>query len=369
MLAQTSVIRQGLEQRTSLAALGKDAFQPRFGGNTLGVKRTAMRSSANEPANVAPAETAPQPPAGWEKPPPLASISSGDKKTGTPACCGFDQTCCARQTDIDRGIRKPARKTFAVPFAKIPEPVVKEATKDGPPIEGIPDLHIVDGKGAPFPWKDGPEQFEIRLIPDGELGFIRFGKGNSSPHFRNPKYRSLSYGVTTSIAETQDQGRSLLKGPLEYWLYNRGQGDEIILDHVKGRLDGSPKVIAERWVHATAINIAEGIVHVYRATYEDKPYVFFLLPEVVIGFESKDTLTFGGTGNDRFATDFPYTLYRFPLGGGRSNTINCFIRQYEVQRWFERPKGGLKFPEEMPIILWMSQTSVESEPRIGGMFL
>ncbi len=316
-----------------------------------------------------PVDATPNPAAGWEMPPPISVKTTTGKKIEAPACCGFDKLCCARQAEIDRGIRPPARQTFAVPFSKVPEATMKEASAGGPPIEGIKDVRVVDGAGTPFPWQSGPKLWEIRIIPEARVGFIRFGKSFSSGHYGDPKYRSLGYGITVPISDTTDNGRSLVKGPLEYWLYNRGEGDAIVLDYVKGKLDGSPKVIAERWAHVSAVNGAEGIVHVYRMMYEGNPYVFFLLPEVVVGFDSKDAKTFGGTGNDRFASDFPYTEYRFPLGPGRSNMANCFVREYEVKRWFERPKDAAKLPEDMPIIVAMSQTSVENEPQIRIMFL
>jgi hypothetical protein len=330
------------------------------------VKRTANRSAA--PSATLEAQAAPAPPAGWEVPPPVETKKSTGKK-GAPACCGFDQLCCTRQAEIDRGIRKPASRSFYVRFADVPEAVIKDAAKDGPPIDGVPEVRVVDGTGAPFPWRDGPKAFEIRIIPPGSIGYIRFGNNSSGTLYEKPEYRSLGYGVTAPIADTPDRGRSLVHGPIEYWAYSRGEGDKIIHDHVKGKLEGSTKVIAERWVHVAAVNAAEGVVHAYRATYENKPYVFFLLPEVIVGFESKDAKSFGGTGNDRFASDFPYTQYRFSLGPGHSDTMNCILREYEVRRWFDRPKDAPKLPDDLPIILSMSQTSVESEPRIHIMFL
>lgn len=314
-------------------------------------------------------QAAPKPPPGWEMPPPIEVKSKSGKKVEAPACCGYDELCCTRQADIDRGIRAPIRRTFALPFANIQDATIKEATAGGAPIEGVPDPRVVDGAGTPFPWAEGPKLFEIRLIPDGKVGYIRFGDKFSSGHYRDPQYRSIGYGVTAPITDTPDKGRSLVEGPFEYWMYDRGQGDEITVDHVRGKLEGSPKIIVERWVHGAAVNAAEGIVHVYRATYQDKPYVFFLLPEVVVGFESKDAHAFGGTGNDRFASDFPYTEYRFPLGPNHSDTANCILREYEVRRWFDRPKDAMKLPDEMPIIISMSQTSAEKEPQIRIMFL
>ncbi len=329
------------------------------------VKRVANAASTTSASS--PAEPAPAPPSGWEVPPPVETKTSGAKKTAAPACCGFDALCCARQAEIDR-VRRPAIRTFGVRFSDVPESVIKEAPKDGPPVEGFPPVRVVDGTGAPFPWPDGPKQFEIRIIPSGTVGYLRFGKNFSSGHYGDPKYRSLGYGVTAPIIDTPDRGQSLVNGPLEYWTYNRGEGGAIIHDHVKGKLQGSANIVVERWVHVAALNAAEGVVHAYRATYDDKPYVFFLLPELVVGFESKEALTFGGTGNDRFASDFPYTLYRFPLGPGHSDTINCILREYEVRRWFDRPKDAMKLPDELLIGISMSQTSVEIEPQIRIMF-
>jgi hypothetical protein len=332
---------------------------------TFEVKQTAIGTSV---ASALPSgDAAPAPPQGWELPPPSAPKTSIGTKRASPACCEFDKLCCSRQSEIDR-VRRPALRTFSLRFGDISEPTIKEAKKEGPPIDGFPPVRVVDGTGAPFPWLDGPKQFEIRIVPNGMFGFIRFGKDASSGHYGNPNHRSLGYGVTAPITDTPDHGKSLLNGPLEYWMYNPGEGGAIVLDHVKGKLEGSADVVVERWVHTTAINAAEGVVHVYRATYDDKPYVFFLLPEVVTRFESKDALTFGGTGDDRFASDFPYTLYRFPLGPGRSNAATCNLADYEVRRWFDRPKGAMKLPDNLPIMISMSQTSVESEPQIRIMF-
>lgn len=337
---------------------------------THGRQPSAATSFDAQPSSSAKvAQSAPAPPSGWEMPQVAPKKKGANNPEDAPACCGFDKLCCARQSDIDRGIRVPARQNFSVPFAKIPEPTIKERAKDGPPIEGFTGIRVVDGAGTPFPWVDGPQQFEVRLIPEGKVGFIRFGEDHSAGHYGDPKYRSLGYGLTLPINPTPDKGRSLLKGPIEYWTFNAGEGDQIIHDHIKGQLDASPNIIGERWERAIAINAAEGVVHTYRAQYDGQPHVFFLLPEVVVGFESPKAKSFGGTGNDRFASDFPYTLYRFPLGPGHSDTINCILRDYEVRRWFPRAKDGAKLPDELPIIISMSQTSAENEPRIRVMFL
>ena len=333
--------------------------------NHFEVKRTAKRAPTT--AETSPSASGLAPPAGWELPPSVNEKTSEGKKPSAPACCGFDALCCSRQAEIDR-VRQPALRTFAVRYTDIADATIKESAKEGPPIEGFPPIRVVDGTGAPFPWRDGPKQFEIRIIPTATFGFLRFGKNFSSVHYESPNYRSMGYGVTAPIIDTPDRGKSLVNGPIEYWTHNRGEGDTIVHDHVKGKLEGSANIIAERWVHVAAINGAEGVVHVYRATYEDKPYMFFLLPEVVLRFESKDAHSFGGTGDDRFASDFPYTLYRFPLGAGRSNMATCNLREYEVRRWFDRPKGAMKLPDDVSMMIAMSQTSVESEPQIRIMF-
>lgn len=328
------------------------------------VNRTASRgaeASAASASQSAPA--APTPPAGWEVPV-VAAKAQAAKKNAAPACCGYDKLCCSRQADVDAGAQKPARAVFAVRFSDVPEATIKEPGPNGPPVEGVPEVLVVDGMGAPFPWLEGPKQFEVRIVPKGTLGFMRFGNDFAGKIYERPDLKSLGYGVTIPINDTPDKGKSLVKGPLEYWTFSRGEGDKITHDHVKGKLDQSTKVIVERWAHVDAINAAEGIVHVYRTTYEDKPHVFFVLPEVATGFESKEAKSFGGTERGRFGTNFPYTLYRFALGPGRSNTVNCKIDEYEVKRWFDRPKNALKVPDDMLISISMSQTSVESEPRI-----
>lgn len=358
--AASEFVLAGLSDQTERSSLLLGAVQAAPSGGPA--------IAAADASSAASAESAPDPPAGWENPPQATTNTSPNKKATSAACCAFDRTCCLRQTDIDNGIRPPTRRTFAVPFSKIPEPTVKVAAKDGPPIEGIADMQVVDGAGRPFPWTDGPKQFEVRLIPKATFAYLKFGTW-SAAHYGEPRLRTLGYGITLPITTTPDLGRSLFTGPLEYTLYNPGKADEVIYDYVEGRLDGSPKIIADRWEHLKAPNVAEGIVHVYRGTYKGKPHVFFLLPEVVIGFESKEASTFGGTGNDRFATDFPYTLYRFPLSNAHSNTVNCILREYEVRRWFPRPKDAMKLPEDMPIVISMSQTSVEAEPQIRIMFL
>jgi hypothetical protein len=340
-------------------------------GAAIAVLATSLLgvSYASASPTAEPIAKAPAPPAGWEVPPPVeVKKKPTGKKPELPACCGFDATCCTRQTIIDQLPPRRATRTFEVRFSDVPEAVVKEAPKDGPPVEGVPEVRVVDGTGAPFPWKDGPKAFEIRIIPPGQLGNITFNDGYAGVTYEKPEYRSLGYGTTLPIKETPDKGRSLLNGPLEYWIYNPGAKNTIVHDYVKGKLQGSPNVLAEKWLHVEAGNFAEGVVHGYHTMYDGKPTMFFILPEVLVGFESKDAKTIGGTESGRFASDYPYTIYRFPFGPGRSNMSTCVLREYEVRRWFDRPKDAMKLPEEQPIVISMSQTSVESEPRVRVFF-
>ena len=310
--------------------------------------------------------TAPQtPPPGWEIAPRPVEIKStkDDKKKSAPACCAYDVICCSRQTDIDNFVPFHVSQSFEPRLADFPEAVLKEAPKEGPFLEGVGDVRIIDGTGAPFPWMDGPKEWEIRITPPGELGDIKFFDDSPRGYFDKMEYRGMGSGAMRSIKETPDKGRSLITGPIEYSTFNRGEGGKIIHDEVKGKLEGSPKVLATSWLHVEAINLADGVVYGYRAMHEGQPHVFFVMPEVLLGFESWDAQKTGGFFRHRWATAFPYTLYHFPIGSGRSNMINCVLRDFEVRRWFERPKDAKPFPAET-FICFKSK-----KPPTGGFFI
>lgn len=318
---------------------------------------------------MAPMAAAPTPPPGWEVQPPASPpASSTGKEKPAPSCCAFDTTCCSRQTDIDNFVPPIKTQTFDIKLADLLDAVVKEAPKDGPYIEGVADVHIIDGTGRPFPWPDGPKAWEIRITPPGKLGDIKFMREWTSPYFDDMEYRGMGAGTMRTIQETPDKGRSLITGPIEFWTFNRGENGRIIHEQVKGKLEGSPKVLASYWLRAEAIDLAEGVVFGYRGMHEGQPHAFFVLPEVLLGFESKDAKTTGGFFRSRFSSAFPYTVYRFPIGSGRSNMINCTLRDFEVRRWFERPKDSKPFPESTAIVIAMSQTSVERDPKLRILF-
>lgn len=335
---------------------------------------SAMFSLSDGGAARAENAGAPSPPAGWEAPPPLAKAPSEkapkNKKPESPACCKFDSTCCSRQTTVDTFVPPRPARVFDVRLADLPEAVIKEAAKDGPPIAGAPSPKVTDDGGRPFPWPGGPQGYLVHIVPPGRYGSIKTSDWWAN-YFEEPEYRGMGAGEVRTITKesAKDRGVGLLYIPVEFQSFAKGEGDKIAFDDVKGRLEGSPEVKATYWMHVEAANVAAGIVHGYRGPYEGEPRASFLLPEVILGFESKDAKTVGGFFPSRFSNTVSFTMYHLPLGPGRSGLVNGKIDERQIHRWFPRPKGAEALPSAFQIVLATSQTSVEAEPRVRVMFV
>ena len=330
----------------------------------------ALMVCLGELVQAAGAPEAPSPPAGWEVPPTPVAKSSPKKpaKPLAPACCKYDQLCCSRQTELDHATPFFKKHAVEVRVSELPEAVVKEAPEDKPGIEGVPALKLMDAGGRPYPWARGPDG-AIVALPPGRFGNIKWRSEWSDSYFAEEKYRGMGAGAMHEVAAgLRDGGKSALFGPLEFTSIDKGQGDRAVYDFVKGKLDGSPVPSATRWVHAEAAPVAAGVVYAFRIKNGDEEVVTFLLPEVFLGFESKDAKTEGGFFPSRFSTTVPYTLYKLPVGPGRSNLVTFRLEDFQVNRWFERPKGSAKWPSAVGMEIAVSQTSAEAEPRVRILF-
>jgi hypothetical protein len=211
----------------------------------------------------------------------------------------------------------------------------------------------------------------VHIVPPGRYGSIRTTSEWWSNYFEPPEYRGMGAGEIRTITKesAKDRGVGLLHIPVEFQSFAKGEGDKIAFDDVKGKLEGSPEMKATYWMHVDAVNVAAGIVHGYRGPYEGEPRVSFLLPEVVLGFESKDAKTVGGFFPSRFSSTVSFTMYHLPIGPGRSGLVNGRIDENQIRRWFPRPKGAEALPSAFQLVLAASQTSVEPEARVRVMFV
>ncbi len=328
-------------------------------------------------SRIANADDAAAPPAGWEVPP-LSATSADkqakEKKKIGPACCAFDSTCCSRQADIDAGVKpRGVVRVIAVRISDLPEATIKEAAEGAPPIEGAPPVRLINEQSQPFPWEDPPK--EIRMLPPGPLGDLDWNlKWGPSPSFDESDLRSLGWGIVHYPSEKGHYANDAeIAGKVEYLSVQQGEGDKLVLDIAKGTVLGSPVLKATYHLHVEAANVADKVVHVYRATTKDKDettnWVNFLMPQVIEGFESRAAKHQGGFFPSRFSRSWSYSLYRLPYGPGLSNMATFRMDDDDKRRWIGVSK-------QRPPKIWMrnmvitaSQTSVESEPRVSVMFL
>jgi len=326
------------------------------------------------------AEEAPAPPAGWEAPSPLKSADAKKEKkpkVEAAACCQYDAVCCARQSSINDFLPLEVIRAFEVKFADLPEAVVKEAPKDGPLVEGAPPVRVIDDSGRPFPWPGGPQGYGIHVLPPGRYGYIQLLNSDWGGHgfFEPIEYRGMGSGEMRDIKDEDktDKGKRLLTVGVEYVGISKNDAGKIVIDDVKGNLDGSPEVKSSLWIHAETIDALPGVIHAYRGPFievKDKERkltesrVSFVLPETFDKFTSLDARQEGGHFPSRFTSTFPYTRFWLPFGPGKSNLVTAELDDFQLNRWFPRPKGAEKYGESPRIAIAVSQTSVEAEPRV-----
>ncbi|MFT3767513.1 MAG: hypothetical protein QM820_18825 [Minicystis sp.] len=311
------------------------------------------------------ADSPPPPPPGWEQPPPLPGPPSG--KPAAPACCAYDSVCCERQRAIDAPVEFDHMVTVVdVDVANLPEIEVKTADKDHPGIPGVAPVRAVDGRGRPSPWPDGP-QLEMRVMPPGRFGEILWHREWSEPWFADAEYSGMGHGIVLTVGRRQAGAgpeASALVGPVSYVAIDKAPSDRIAYDHVEGVLQGTTAVAATLWEHVEPAPIYDNYLQGWRGKLDESPAVVFLLPEVILGFESRDAKSHGGFFPSRFSRTVAFTRYTLPYGPGRSALVTFEFNQWAGKRWFARPAGAEKIPERRSVALFTSQTAAEAAPRV-----
>lgn len=315
------------------------------------------------------------PPAGWEVPPVVtesADKAAKPKKKIGPACCAFDSTCCSRQADIDSQAKAmTVQRSIAVPFAELPEASIREAPKDGPPLENVPPVRLLNEGGQPYPWPRAPK--EIRMLPPGPLGDINWNGDWWVPSFDEKELQSLGWGTIHYVDDKRDYAADAeITGKVEYTSIQQGEGDKLVFDIAKGTVSGSPNLKGSYHLHVEAAHIVDKVVHAYRSTTKmdnkTTTWVNFLLPQVIEGFESPAAKHDGGLFPSRFSRDWTFTLYRLPYGPSISNMANFRMLDEDIRRWLgvskqRKPKRMMRHG-----LVMVSQTSAEAEPRAFVMF-
>ncbi len=318
------------------------------------------------------------PPSGWEVTPVPATSTDKPakkekKKSIGPACCAFDSTCCSRQIDIDSGANpQGVVRVIELRIADLPEATIKEAAEGAPPIEGVPPVRLVNQDGQPFPWSAAPK--EMRMLPPGPLGEIGWNsEWGPSPSFDETEFQSMGSGVLHYPSDKRDYAnQDEIRGKVEYVSIQQGEGDKLALDIAKGTVSGSPVLKASYHLHIEAVNVADKVVHAYRATTKEKEettnWLNFLMPQVIQGFESRDAKHQGGFFPSRFSRSWSYSLYRLPYGPGRSNMATFRMDDDDKRRWVGVSKKRPPKILARRMVVTVSQTSVENAPRASVMF-
>ncbi|MBK9264148.1 MAG: hypothetical protein IPM54_30655 [Polyangiaceae bacterium] len=185
--------------------------------------------------------------------------------------------------------------------------------------------------------------------------------------------RGLGWGEIHNTPEKGPYSNDAeITGKVEYVSIKQGEGDKLLIDIVKGKVLGSPAIKATYYQHVEAMNVADKVVHAYRVTTKDKDatttWVNFLLPEVIEGFESPDAKHQGGFFPSRFSRHWSYSLYRLPYGPGRSNLATFRLDDDQKRRWIGVAKTRPPKMMSRNMVVSVSQTAAESEPRVRVMF-
>jgi hypothetical protein len=170
-------------------------------------------------------------------------------------------------------------------------------------------------------------------------------------------------------------------GPIAFTSIDKGPEGTVAYDHVEGSLQGnllrsgrrrplspapfeSVAVAATRWEHVHAKPVLDTDIYGWRGELDGDPAAVFLLPEVLLGFESTDAKHHGGFLGLRGSHAWPFTRYALPAGPGRSAMVTFDMREHARRRWVVRPSGAQRRPVSTSMAIVASQTSVEAEPRV-----
>lgn len=295
------------------------------------------------------------PPDGWEVPPPRDAkpVKAIDR-------CGNDETCFMRQSILDVApVDRPYRVDLA-DFASLPVVRALTSPKDDAALKDVPPVRAIDDKGRPYPWPDGAEA--IRLMPPGPLGELAWGEWGR-PFFEDPAFRSMGYGELHSVA-AGSSGKSI-EGKVSYFSIGvEGAGPNLVFDRVVGKLDGTPRVVASEWEHATVVPLPGGLGHAARHE-GDTGAVTLLLPEVLLGGESRNVAVTGGFfPGSRFSSNVAFTRYVMPATPGASATTVFRVLDHERNRWPKAVQPKDKPPRLVVVVVSTSQTSVEKVPTL-----
>lgn len=342
----------------------------------------AGRAAASDsPTPAASSSSAPgprvTPPAGWEEAPalrPLVAIpaSSAPRKAVAAECCRKDQDCCVLQSEVNNVRPAQITQEFSVSAASLPHATLREAPADQPGIPGAPGLHMIDARGRPPPWPGGPKE-SLRMLPPGRFGQIAYNDA-STPYFLDEPCQGQGFGIERTV--TKRDGVPFV-GKGQFLALAQGEGGKLVSDRVHGVFrDNKPDLLAQLWTHAEAAPIASDAMHAHIGQIVDETTsrftpgerVFFTLPEVILAFHSTSVHLEGGFFPSRFSHAQAFTEYAIPLDATTGGMAIFDMR--DTNCWFSRDLGKIrKAPFRVPVLLSVSRTAAEREPRVRVLVL
>jgi hypothetical protein len=266
------------------------------------------------------------PPPGWELAP-AATIPRGWSNAPS-ACCATDATCCERQFLIDRPIDLRPGEPVTFLAADLPEAVVRTSPAPGPGIEGAPALRLVDGRGQPPPWKDGPYS-QLRVMPPGVFGDL-WRERDAEPFFEPPELRGQGYGVIHSVGA--NGAAPFVAGPYRFHALSPGPNGTVAWDYLEGELDASLRSTVRTWVHADTRALVRDVVFAFRRADETGETVHLVLPEVILGSMTAGVQLQGGfDSSSRFSRSWAFTEYAIPASPGAAGMATFVVTDTQVR--------------------------------------